>query len=245
MNLVIDIGNSRIKLAVFDRDKLIAEKSVQGHTLTEMPAQIVGKPISAAILSSVIDVPPSVMCTITAHSWPVMKFDVSTPIPLANAYRTPQTLGVDRLAAAVGAWTLCQSKPLLIIDAGSCITFDMVSAAGEYLGGNISPGLHARLRAIDDYFPRLPLVEAAGDLPELGYDTETAIRSGIIQGIRHEIEGYVRFFCKRHPDLHVFTTGGDTFNLTLPDSIQTIADPHIVERGLNCILEYNKVQHTA
>ena len=242
MNLVIDIGNSRIKFAVFDNEELIVEESVQGHALTEMPSQIVGKPISAAILSSVIDLPQSTMYAINAMPLPVLKFSSSTPIPLRNAYRTPHTLGADRLAAAVGAWTLCKGKPLLIIDAGSCITFDMVSAAGEYLGGNISPGLHARLRAIDEYFPRLPLVEADGDLPELGYDTETAIRSGVIQGMRHEIEGYVRFFQQRHPDFHVFITGGDTFNLTLPDAIHAIADPHIVERGLNTILEYNKEQ---
>ena len=115
-------------------------------------------------------------------------------LPIKIDYETPHTLGMDRVAAVVGARELCGGGPLVVVDAGSCITFDFVTADGEYLGDNISPGLHARLRAIDDYFPRLPRVEAEGDTPDLGYDTQTAIRSGVILGLKHEIEGYITYF---------------------------------------------------
>ena len=168
-----------------------------------------------------------------------MQFNAQTPVPIRNNYRTPQTLGSDRLAAAIGAWSQHPAHPLLIIDAGSCITFDFVSADGAYEGGNIAPGLHARLRAIDDYFPRLPLVEAEGETPELGYDTETAIRSGIIEGMKHEIEGYIHHFKAKYPQLLVFLTGGDELNFVETIKSGIFADQFLVPRGLNHVLSHN------
>ena len=169
---------------------------------------------------------------------PLVRFTSETPTPLRNLYRTPSTLGADRLAAAVGAWSLCPGHPLLIIDAGSCITFDFVAADGAYIGGNIAPGVHARLKCIDDYFPRLPLVEAEGPTPELGYDTETAIRSGVIEGMRHEIQGYIGHLKGKYADLLVFLTGGDELNFA--DTIKSgiFADQFLVPRGLNHILNH-------
>ncbi len=245
MNAVIDIGNSRTKIVVFDGDAVAAEQSVQGHTLAHAPLLFAEHNVTDAIISSVVDLSESLTEELSrlqaqcALAHPILHFNASTPIPLHNAYRTPASLGADRLAAAVGAWMQCQGKPLLIIDAGSCITFDMVSQEGTYLGGNISPGLQARLRAIDDYFPRLPLVAAHGDLPELGYDTETAIRAGVVMGMRHEIEGYIRHFASRLPDLHVYITGGDALDLTTHPDATLLTDTHLVAKGLNCILNYN------
>lgn len=108
------------------------------------------------------------------------------------------------------------------------------------MGGNIAPGLHARLRAIGDYFPRLPHVEAEGDTPELGYDTETAIRAGAIKGMKHEIEGYIAAFRKKYADLLVFLTGGDDFLFDNTAKSRIFADHFIVPRGLNHILCHNQ-----
>ena len=237
MNLVIDIGNTTGKFFCFEGDELQAHGSEEGHQLSFLDN--IDKDVTAAIVSTVVDLAPEAEARLSALPCPVLRFTATTPTPLRNRYRTPATLGTDRLAAAVGAWAQQPHRPLLVIDAGSCITFDFVTAEGEYLGGNIAPGLHARLRAIGDYFPRLPHVSAEGDVPEVGYDTETAIRAGVITGMRHEIEGYIAAFQKKYAGLLVFLTGGDEFHLD--DSVKSciFADHFIVPRGLNHILRHH------
>ncbi len=240
MHLIVDIGNTRTKLVAFDKGTPLDECIDEGCDLNLMPTFTTKYSFDAAILSSTVNLTSEAEQQWNAQPCPTLHFSpATTPTPLRNLYQTPQTLGSDRLAAAVGAWTLRPGRNLLIIDAGSCITFDFVTADGAYIGGNISPGLRARLRAIDDYFPRLPLVEVEGDVPELGYDTETAIRAGVIEGMRHEIEGYIRYFNVKYADLLVFLTGGDLFNLDNTIKSVTFADPFVVSRGLDAILSYN------
>jgi len=238
MNLVIDIGNTTSKYFRFEGDELISNDREEGHDLSFLSA-FCQQHADAAIVSTVVDLPAEAEERLRALPFPVLRFTATTPIPLQNRYRTPATLGTDRLAAAVGAWAQHPGKPLLVIDAGSCITFDFVTAEGDYMGGNIAPGLHARLQAIGDYFPRLPLVAAEGDTPELGYDTETAIRAGVIQGMRHEIQGYIATFSKRYEDLVVMLTGGD--DIVFDHAVKRLmtTDHYMVPRGLNHILCYN------
>lgn len=236
MNLIIDIGNTQTKYYLFDGDRLHSHHHEEGHELAWLDSS--GMRPRAAIVSSVVDLTPAAEARLSGLGCRVLRFSSSTPTPLRNLYHTPETLGPDRLAAAVGAWTQRGGSPLLVIDAGSCITFDFVSARGEYVGGNIAPGLSARLRAIDDYFPRLPLVSAEGDVPELGYDTETAIRAGVVEGMRHEIEGYIAHFRQQHPGLLVFLTGGDAKRLVSTQTSCTFADDFLVPRGLNVILKH-------
>ena len=238
MNLVLDIGNTVSKYYFFDGDMLDSHGRQPGHTL-EFIDHLSTLP-EAAIVSSVVDLTEEAEHRLQALPCPVERFTAETPIPLVNRYRTPSTLGTDRLAAAIGAWTQHPHHPLLIIDAGSCITFDFVTQAGEYVGGNIAPGLHARLQAIGDYFPRLPLVEAEGDVPELGYDTETAIRAGVIEGLKHEIEGYIQHFSAKYPELFVFLTGGDDFRFENPSTCPIFADKFLVPHGLNAALRHLK-----
>lgn len=247
MNLILDIGNTFSKYYFFEGDQMISHGRQAGHDLSFIPLSATvdeGERIDAAIISSVVTLPDAAEAWLAALPCPVVRFSSATPIPIRNAYRTPSTLGPDRLAAAIGAWSLHPGCPLLIIDAGSCITFDLVTAAGEYVGGNISPGLHARLQAIGDYFPRLPLVDAEGQVPELGYDTETAIRAGVIQGLKHEIEGYINHFKAKYPQLLVFLTGGDEINFE--DTIKSgiFADQFLVPRGLNQVLRHHSAPIT-
>ncbi len=236
MNLVIDMGNTFSKYYYFEGDTMVSHGKRADHLLDFIPVS--PQPLSAAIVSTVVTLPSEAEQWLNALPCPVVRFSSTTPIPLRNAYRTPETLGADRLAAAVGAWSTQPRHPLLVIDAGSCVTFDFVTADGEYVGGNITPGLHARLQAIDDYFPRLPHVEAEGALPELGYDTETAIRAGVIQGLKHEIEGYIAHYKAKYPELLVFLTGGDEINFE--DTIKSgiFADQFLVPRGLNGVLNH-------
>lgn len=239
MNLILDIGNTVSKYYFFDGDMLDSHGRQPGHTL-EFIDDLPELP-EAAIVSSVVDLNQEAERRLQALPCPVERFTTTTPIPLVNRYRTPSTLGTDRLAAAIGAWTQHPHHPLLIIDAGSCITFDFVTQDGEYVGGNIAPGLHARLQAIGDYFPRLPLVEAEGDVPELGYDTETAIRAGVIEGLKHEIEGYIDHFSAKYPELFVFLTGGDDFRFDKTPTCPIFADKFLVPHGLNAVLRHLKL----
>ncbi len=237
MNLIIDIGNTLSKFYLFDGETLIRSSHEEGHELRllETPDMLP----DATIVASVVDISADAEEKLQSLGGRLVFFTSLTPTPLTNRYRTPSTLGADRLAAAVGAWIQQPGHPLLIIDAGSCITYDFVSPEGEYIGGNIAPGMHARLQAIDDYFPRLPLVGVEGDTPELGYDTPTAIRAGVIQGMRREIEGYISHFRKKYPTLLVFLTGGDVNRLAKTQTSRTFADEFLVARGLNAILNHS------
>ena len=248
MNLIIDIGNTRTKLFLFaeDSDQLLTHKVTDGCTLSDVEEWLASKQtafghkLSAAIVSTTADLPAEAQARIDALPCPVLRFGSDTPIPIANHYGTPATLGTDRLAAAIGAWSRHPGCPLLIVDAGSCITIDFVSAQGAYEGGNISPGLHMRLQAMHEHTSRLPLIEAEGEIPTLGYDTETALRAGVNNGIRLEIEGYIRLFLAKYPDLFVFLTGGDGISLDEWTESCTFADQFLVARGLNHILNHNK-----
>lgn len=236
MNLVIDIGNTLCKYYLFEDQRLVSHHHSESHSL-EWLDTLTPRP-SAAIVSTVVDLPAQAEQRLQELGCEVVRFTSLTPTPLTNCYKTPERLGADRLAAAVGAWVQQPHHPLLIIDAGSCITYDFVSHEGHYLGGNIAPGLHARLRAIGDYFPRLPFVEADGPVPELGYDTETAIRAGVIEGMRHEMNGYISHFRRKYPDLLVFLTGGDAKLLAKTQTSCTFADDFLLSRGLNAILTH-------
>jgi type III pantothenate kinase len=173
----------------------------------------------------------------TALDCPLLWFNSTADTPLDIAYRTPGTLGSDRLAAAVGAWDIQPGKNLLVIDAGSAITIDFVSRDGTYHGGNIAPGIKMRLKALHQFTGRLPMVEKEGDTPTFGYDTETAIRSGVLKGIAHEIDGYIEETRSKYGDIFVFLTGGDENSLKNMIKSRIFADKYLVARGLNRILQ--------
>ena len=163
-----------------------------------------------------------------------------TSVPITICYKTPLTLGTDRLAAVVNASYRSPGKDILVIDIGTCITYDFIDADKRYIGGNISPGVLMRLKALNHFTGRLPLVDADGELPEMGYDTETAIRSGVTQSIKYEIDGYVTTMRKEHPSLVVYITGGGCLKHHYAESNFIFTEDHMVAEGLNIILQYNK-----
>ena len=239
VKLIIDIGNTVAKLVAFEGEEPIEEIKTNNETLAALPAFANKYHFECGIVGSVIGIPDAVEETLNSMSFPILRFTPDTPIPICNKYKTPHTLGSDRLAAAVGASILKPGKDILIIDAGTCITYDVIDAKKNYWGGNIAPGMQMRLHALHEHTVRLPLVQAEGEVPGLGYNTETAIRSGVLRGMKYEIEGYIKSMRAKYPNLLVFLTGGDKINFDTNIKNSIFADKFIVPRGLNKILDYN------
>lgn len=241
VNLTIDIGNTCVKLVAFtEGGEVAAEQRTDSGDTARLIDFCKQHDFRCGIYSTVSDLPAHYLEALHALPFPVMEFRSGvTPVPIANRYASPLTLGADRLAAAVGANLSSPGRDVLIIDVGTCVTFDFVSRQGEYLGGNISLGPTMRLRALHDYTARLPLVERRGEKPQLGTDTQTAIRCGVTDGIKYEIEGYIRCFLAKYPELLVVLTGGVHLDLQLSAEMPIFVDDFIVPRGLNRILEYN------
>jgi type III pantothenate kinase len=168
-----------------------------------------------------------------------IELDDQTKLPIENLYQTPETLGKDRLAAAVGANELFPDQNLLIIDAGTAITYDLVSEKNQYIGGNISPGLEMRFKALNHFTGKLPLVGYKDDFEMIGRNTIDAIRAGVQNGILYEIAQTIDFFNRNYRNLHIIMTGGDSnfFDKKLNYSIFVHFNLTLI--GLNRILEHN------
>ncbi|MDD4921682.1 MAG: type III pantothenate kinase [Bacteroidales bacterium] len=241
MNLIIDQGNTICKLAFFKKE---GEEILELLTCPELSVSFLSELIrrkhpESCILSSVKILTPEITDFLRANVGYFLLLGPQTSMPITNAYKTPQTLGLDRVAAAVGARSLQPGKPLLVIDMGTAITYDFVSEEGIYLGGNIAPGLQMRLKALNYYTDKLPMVEPVSGFAPMGTDTQTAIRAGVMQGIVYEVEGYFQDLQQKHPELFVFLTGGDLiyFDGKLKNSI--FVCKNLVLIGLNRILYYN------
>ncbi|MBQ6192424.1 MAG: type III pantothenate kinase [Bacteroidaceae bacterium] len=240
MKLIIDIGNSVVKMVAFQGDEPVDEIRAENGDLTGLDAFVSKHNFRSGIVGSVRGLTRNEEEALARLQFPLLRFSHDTPIPISNRYRTPETLGSDRLAAVIGASSLMPGKDLLIIDAGTCITYEVIDARGNYWGGNIAPGMQMRLRALHEYTARLPLVEAEGVVPGMGYDTETAIRSGVLRGMKYEIEGYIKSMRSKFPHLQVFLTGGNRINFDEDIRKLVFTDKYIVPRGLNRILDYNE-----
>lgn len=239
MNLIIDIGNSYCKSALFENEKMITF-----HTESNEQVEIVNNwqqsyKIDNAIVSSVIGISEKIKNQLDKLPCKHVIFNTQMSLPINILYKTPQTLGADRIAAIIGAQCQAPGKDILVIDAGSAITYDFLDAQGNYHGGNIAPGINMRLEALHEHTKKLPLISPDGDTPVLGYDTETAIRSGVIRGITHEIEGYISEIKEKFPSVLIFLTGGDKKTLIYNIKSCIFADKFLVLKGLNRILTYH------
>ncbi len=239
MNIVIDQGNASAKVALFDKDKLMISfiyKPLRESHIRKMLHQFSPR---RGILSSVADVDGAVVTLLKEHLETFIFLDEKVPLPVEVAYATPETLGKDRIAAIVGAQAVKPGKNILVIDAGTAITYDLLEADGKYPGGNISPGLTTRFKSLKTSTKRLPLLDETGDLPEIGYNTETAIRAGVVKGIIYEMDAYITEYKLKYPGLFVFLTGGHSFYFETKLKNSTFADVNLVLKGLNRILNYN------
>ena len=239
MNLIIDIGNTVAKLAVFNGNELVEVIRGSNHSLDCLSMLFHKYPIDKGIIASVITLSNTIHRQLAKLPFPIMELSYKTPIPIKNMYKTPETLGMDRLAAVVGAKEQCPDKDLLVIDAGTAVTYEFIDAEGYYRGGNISPGIYTRFKALNACCDKLPLIDRGGEMPTFGYDTETAIRTGVIKGMEFEITGYITQMQKKYPNLLVFLTGGDKFSFDSNLKSIIFADRFLVLKGLNRILNYN------
>lgn len=249
MNLCIDQGNSRTKVALMTDDgKMMNHFIYKQFSSADVERLFDLYDISDSIISSVVNIEAAVVNTLHRRSQHFVLFDHNTPVPIVNRYDTPQTLGQDRLAAAVGAKSLCPDENLLIIDAGSAITYDFVSDKGEYMGGNIAPGLKMRFTMLQRMTKKLPLVEVEENelIPLFGKNTRDAIAAGVIRGIAYEVKGYMRTLSEKVPHFQTFLTGGNApyilnnVRTSRTEKRDIRVEKNLVLIGLNTILIFNK-----
>ena len=249
MNLCIDQGNSRTKVALMtDEGKMINHFIYKSFSSSDVERLFDLYDITDSIISSVVDIEAAVVNTLHRRSLHFVLFDHNTPVPIINRYDTPQTLGLDRLAAAVGAKSLCPDENLLIIDAGSAITYDFVTEKGEYIGGNIAPGIKMRFTILQRMTKKLPLVDAEENelIPLFGKNTRDAIAAGVIRGIAYEVKGYMRTVREKMSHYQTYVTGGhaqyilNNVRTSRNEKRELHYERNLVLIGLNTILVSNK-----
>ena len=196
-------------------------------------------PLKNGILSTVIEAKRELIACLNSRLKRFFFLDERMRLPIDIRYQTPETLGKDRIAAAVGANFLQPEKDILVIDAGTAVTYEVLMASGIYLGGNISPGMTTRFRALNRFAKQLPLVSEKEDVPLLGSSTETAILAGVVNGMVYEMDGYIDELQKKYPGIYVFLTGGHSFYFEKRLKNTIFAVLNLVLIGLNRILEYN------
>lgn len=237
MNLIVDIGNSYSKFYVFGNDVLIDElKFVEREINLDLIFEK-HKNIQNAIVSTVAN--NEIISKIRQKVQHFVEFTHETQIPINNLYESPKTLGLDRIAAVVGAWHLFKNENVLIIDAGTAVTYEFLDSENNYLGGNISPGLLTRFKSLNTFTKKLPLVNPKEDFQIIGKTTENAIQSGVQQGLIFEMESYIEHFEKRFSNLKVILTGGDCFFFDKKLKKTIFVVPNLIALGLNQILKLN------
>ena len=239
--LSIDIGNTRTKFGLFDQRGIVEVKIFKNEDLSESMHLLNKLSFDGVIISSVNSaVEKELEILLTAYN--VIRLSHKTPLPIKIDYKTPETLGRDRIAGVIGAMSQFKLKDILVIDAGTCVTYDFLTHKKVYLGGAISPGVQLRLRAMNNFTSKLPLLYWEGECKPncIGNTTISSMLSGAINGLIEEIKGFIVSYEKQYPNLKIVITGGDAnfFEKELKNGI--FADPNLVLKGLNEILLYNR-----
>ncbi|MCG1035973.1 type III pantothenate kinase [Polaribacter sargassicola] len=239
MNLIIDIGNTRIKVAVFEKDSLLEVVVCDKKNILLEVKNILKKySISNGIMSNVATISENQLKELQ-NLIPIKIISSSTKLPFKNLYKTPKTLGVDRIALIMAAVNKYNNNNVLIIDAGTCITFDFINKEREYLGGAISPGINMRFNALNHFTAKLPLLEKEEVSNFIGNSTKDCMNSGVVNGVIQEIDGVINQYKKKYSQLKIVLTGGDTKFLLKQLKSSIFADQNFLLNGLNEILNYS------
>lgn len=242
LNLCIDWGNTQVKVGLFEAGKLTASYTYPSHDGLIRIIDLVDEHQPAyAILSSVSNKSGELESVLAGKVKKLVIMTDRTPLPIMNAYSS-DTVGVDRLAMAVGAYNEYSGKNNLVVCLGTCITYNFIQNNRTFRGGAISPGLNMRLKAMHEFADKLPEVGVDGDTLLLGYDTETCMRSGAVFGIMSEVDGMVNEFKSKYADFNAVLTGGDMTYFAGKLKCEIFADPDIILKGLNIILKHNVPQ---
>ncbi len=243
MNLIIDIGNTFIKVFLFEKRKIsFTQKISSTHILKIFDLINDFQKTENIIVSSVVKLPEEFNQKAGKYTQKIIYLDKNTRLPILNHYKSKASLGKDRIAAAVGANTIFPNTNVLVIDAGTALTIDFVSDNNEYMGGNISPGMQMRFKALKTFTSKLPLLDKSEEFYLTANNTNDAIISGVQNGIIFEMDSYINEYKKKYTDLKVILTGGDSFFFEYKLKNRIFAKPFLTAVGLNRILEYNAKQ---
>lgn len=239
INLTIDRGNTTAKLVLWEGTEPISTSTIFNADNATLLRAIGELSFDRAALCSVAGPIDGLDDLLADRGISLLSLTASTPIPTGNLYATPDTLGVDRIAAAIGAHTLYPGHELLVADIGTCVTYDRIDANGNFIGGNIAPGIGMRLRAMHTFTKALPQVASVGDTPIRGISTDTAMRSGAFYGVVAEVTYYNSLL---GPDGMTLLTGGWSERVAAALNFDAKLCPLLVNRGLNRILQYNETK---
>ena len=240
MNLIIDVGNTNVKLAVFENNKLQHKEVIKSSRILSTIKKLIKKypDLKRAIISSVGRLNESVLNKIRSQI-KLLVLNSKIKLPFNNQYQTPNTLGVDRIALVSASAMLYPKKNVLIIDAGTCITYDIITKENNYLGGAISPGIALRYQALHNLTANLPLLCIKQPKNLIGSNTNESIHSGVINGVLGEINCVTNDYEKNFKELTVILTGGDAEFLSKQLKSSIFANSNFLLEGLNYILEHN------
>ena len=240
MIITIDFGNTLHKVGIFDGDELVRLKQYDRLNLSKLKDLLAEYPqVRDGIASSVVHYPSGIKKFLQQNLHFFIELTYLTPLPLINNYTTPKTLGRDRIASAVAASRLFPGVPSLVVNAGTCITYDLVTDRNAYQGGAISPGLQMRLSAMHTFTRKLPLLELQDPGNLIGSDTRESMIAGAVHGAVAEVIGMIGEYRKSYSNLQVILSGGDMEFLDKLLKIRIFALPNIVMVGLKYILEHN------
>lgn len=242
-NLVLDIGNSSVKLAVFEEKEIIYQETSPAVNEAKLQELIQRFQIANSIVSTVKQEQADISSFLQENTQ-FIHFSHQTGLPIRNHYQSPETLGLDRLSALMGAKKRFPQTDVLVIDAGTCITCDLLDRDANYTGGSISPGIQMRFKALESFTGKLPFVPFEPNFDQLvGKNTKDSILSGVVNGVIYEIMGFIEDYQQKYPDLRVLLCGGDAvfFDTRLKNSIFAhivSTEPDLVLIGLNEIIHH-------
>lgn len=237
-NVIIDIGNTLCKVAVFENQVITQNSQYADIDFNSLKQQINFSEISICLVSSTRAKPEKLIAELEKETR-CLWLDGALKLPFKNKYATPNTLGKDRLALAAAAASEFKNQNTLVLDAGTCLTYEMVTSENEYLGGAISPGKQMRFKALNTFTEQLPLVEPKKSFKLIGDTTESNIISGVINGMIAEMDGTINDYKSRFPKLNVVLTGGDQVFFAECLKNNFFARPQFLLKGLNFIAELN------
>lgn len=236
--LCFDFGNTRLKIAFFQNAKLAEVIVIENDEIATVGSVLEKFDAQKTILSSVINHNPDIE-TLLAKKTKFHKLSHLSKLPFTTPVGKPETIGADRLALSAAAVYFFPKQHNLVIGMGSCITYNFINADHEFLGGGISPGMEMRMRSLNQFTAKLPIVKPDGNVPLVGYDTVTNILSGVVLGMAKEIDGFIDVYKERYGNFNVHLTGGDLVYLAPHLKNQIFADPELIFKGLYAISEVN------
>lgn len=237
-NLAIDLGNTAIKIGVFEGHQLLQHWRTDYNTAIDLQGILQEYNVGHAIVCSVVNQGADLI-NVLQEQTDCLILNTDTNVPFLNAYLTSDTLGMDRLALIAGAYHDNPHNNNLVISVGTAITYNVLTQNNTFRGGNITPGIQMRFSALNEFTSKLPLVSADGDSTVLGYDTDSSIRSGVMNGVAFEIDGFIDAYKEQFKGIKIFLTGGDASVLGRKLKNTTFADANLQLKGLNSILLYN------